>query len=397
MRSAEATQAQRARRTVGLDCHPDSFTAAVLVGERAAEAVVEKVSDKLPLEQLPAWALRHSCPEDTLVLEATGNCWELVERLAEVGRSALVLDSVKVGKVARSYCTTDKTSAVKIARVCLSGLGGQIWVPDPQTRTRREVFSAYLQATEDRKRATNRLKGYLNEQCVRLPKKAAVDSPRIQARIRAAHPWSPTQELLLEQAFGDLLRAKEKQKQLKTLMAREILQTPSLLRMLRIFGLRHITVYALAAYVGDVRRFASPKKLVAYIGLNPRVDQSGEHQGPGSLSGHGRKELRRVLVEAAHCIFHHDRASNPLFRWAHRLNFRKGRKLAAVAVARKIATSIWYLLMGQFTPLTEATPTLRYKIRVLSRFIGLQELRAAGYPRYHDFIEEKINILRLTP
>jgi transposase len=396
MESEQKIQGRRRRRTVGLDCHPDSFTAGVLVGERSGEAQVEKLTGKLPLEQLEEWALKHTEVEDTLVMEATGNCWELVKRLEEVGRGALVLDSVKVGKVAKSYCTTDKTSAVKIARVYLSGLGGEIWVPDPLTRARREVFSAYLQAWADAVRATNRLKGYLNEHCIRLPKGANLNTPRAQRLIWAARRWTPAQELLLRQGFADLAQGREKQAQLKELMAREILQTPELLQLLRIFGLRHIAVYAIAAYIGEIRRFGSPKKLVAYIGLNPRVDQSGEHDGRRFLSGQGRKELRRILVQAAHCIFHHNRAANPLYKWAHHLSFRKGRKVAAIAVARKIVNSMWYLLMGMFSPLAESTSTLRYKIRVLARFIGIQELRRLGYRRYDDYIDEKMEILRLT-
>lgn len=389
-------QEKRLPRAVGLDVHPDSFTAAVLVGQKPVEARVEKLSDKLPLQQCESWVLKHTEAEDVLVMEATGNCLELVRRLERVGRHALVLDSVKVGKVAKSYCSTDKTSAVKIARVYLSGLAGEVWVPDPLTRQRREVYSAYEQAGKDKTRAVNRLRGYLNEYCLRLPKRMKLTSPAARSFIEQAREWEPTQQLLLSQGFEDLEQAIRKQLALKKLMAEEILATPELLKLVRIFGLRHITVYAIAAYVGNIRRFRNPKKLAAYIGLNPRVEDSGEHKGRRFLSGNGRKELRRVLVEAAHCIFHHNRASNPYYTWAHRLRYRKGRNLAVVAVARKIVTSMWYLMMGMFSPLQETTPTIRYKIRVLARFIGAPELRQRGYSGYQDFIEEKIRILQLT-
>jgi len=381
---------------VGLDSHPDSFTGAVLLGDQAAEASVETLGDKLSLEALEDWVLKNTEADDVLVMEATGNCWTLVERLERIGRRALVLDSVKVGKVAKSYCITDKTSAVKIARVYLSGLGGEVWIPDPVTRARREVYSAYEQASENLTRANNRIKGYLNEHCIRLPKAMKIASPKARRLIDSARDWTETQQLLIEQAYRDLDQALSNLKELKTLMAREILGSPELLRMVRIFGLRHITVYAIAAYVGNIRRFRTPKKLVAYIGVNPRVDTSGEYKGRESLYGNGRKELRRVLVEAAHCIFRHKSAANPIFQWAHALSYRKGRKLAVIGVARKIVTSIWYLLMGKFTPLQEASATIRYKIRVLARFIGIAELRERGYKKYDDFIDEKINILKLT-
>jgi transposase len=381
---------------VGLDVHPDSFTAAALLGAVAREAELERLSDKVALPQLEQWVQRHTEAEDVLVMEATGNCWEVVERLERIGRRALVLDSVKVGKIAKSYCITDKTSAVQIARVYLSGLSRDVWVPDPTTRTRREVFSAYQQADGDVTRSTNRIKGYLNEHCIRLPKSMRITSPKARGWIESARDWNPIQRLLLQQAFEELEQAEGRRQELRTVMAREILQSPELLRLLRIFGLRHITVYAIAAYIGDVRRFRTPKKLVAYIGLNPRVQSSGEHEGRRFLQGNGRKELRRVLIEAAHCVFHHKRASNPLYRWAHHLSYRKGRKHAVVGVARKIVTAIWYLLMGLFTPLQEASSTLRYKIRVLARYIGIETLRTEGYRVYDDYINEKIKILTQT-
>ena len=55
-------------RVIGLDAHPDSFTAAVLRGQTPAQALVEKVFNKVPMSQLQSWARKHTTSEDLLVL-----------------------------------------------------------------------------------------------------------------------------------------------------------------------------------------------------------------------------------------------------------------------------------------------------------------------------------------
>jgi transposase len=63
-----------------------------------------------------------------------------------------------------------------------------------------------------------------------------------------------------------------------------------------------MVAFALAAIIGDIHRFADPKKLVKYIGLNPAFDDSGQAKWSGGIAGHGRKDLRCLLIESAHAI-----------------------------------------------------------------------------------------------
>ena len=73
------------RRIIGLDMHPDIFTAALLEGNDAASAVVQKVYDRVSTEQLEGWAGKHLKGTDLVVLEASTNSFETVKRLKKVG------------------------------------------------------------------------------------------------------------------------------------------------------------------------------------------------------------------------------------------------------------------------------------------------------------------------
>jgi hypothetical protein len=91
-------------RVVGLDVHPDSFAGAVVEGRDPASAVVSSTSTRVELERLEHWALRHTCTEDTLVLEASGNAFAVAARLRAIGREVEILDSHRAGKVGKVYC-----------------------------------------------------------------------------------------------------------------------------------------------------------------------------------------------------------------------------------------------------------------------------------------------------
>jgi transposase len=98
----------------------------------------------------------------------------------------------------------------------------------------------------------------------------------------------------------------------------------------------------LIAVIGDVSRFPTSRHLVGYLGLHPRVRQSGS--GPahhGRLSKEGSAAARHVLVEAAWTA---SRSPGPLRAFAARIAARRGRQVAAVAVARKLSVLCWCLL-----------------------------------------------------
>src|SRR5436190_18466730 len=157
-------------RVIGVDSHPDSFTAAVLRGPTPAAAIVEKVFNKLAMGQLQGWARKHTTDKDVLVLEASGNSFQVVRALAAVGRKALVLESCHLGKLKEAHANNDKISAVRIAKAYLAGTAKEVWVPDPKTQERRDCFHAHRKAVNQTTRARNRLFSYLSNNGVRVKK-----------------------------------------------------------------------------------------------------------------------------------------------------------------------------------------------------------------------------------
>jgi transposase len=367
-------------RVIGLDAHPDSFTAAVLRGQTPAQALTEKVFNKVPLAQLQFWAERNTTTQDLFVLEASGNSFQLVRSLAAVQRKALVLESCQLGKLKEAHANNDKISAVRIGKAYLAGTAKTVWVPDSQTQERRDLFHAHRKAVKRTTQMRNRILSYLSDNGVRL--KASDQSGQSQLEsdlLRKTKEWTPRQWQIIEGMLMELRHAQEQRDHWRSLIAQEVIADPLLLSIVRLCGVRDMVAFALGAIIGPITRFATAGKLVKYVGLDPAFDHSGEGQWEGGIGGHGRKDLRCLLIEAAQAIL---RSKDPMARWGKKLLARKGSlNLAVAATARKLIVAVWYLMMGRSGPVERIDQSLTIKIGKIISHVGTGALKQLGKTR----------------
>jgi len=385
-------KANTVERVIGLDAHPDSFTAAILRGPTPAAAVVEKVFNKVSLAQLTRWAQKHTTAQDLIVLEASGNSFQVVRTLAAAGRVAKVLESCQIGKLKEAHANNDKISAVRIGKAYLAGTAKEVWVPDLQTQERRDWFHAYIKATKRTTQMRSRLRSYLSDNGVRLKPGTRLTEPgQAEAQLRQARPWSGRQWQVIEIYLADLRHADQQREHWHSLIAQEVLAQPEILSLVRLSGVREIIAFALAAFVGDIQRFAHPKQLVKYVGLNPAFDDSGASKWSGGIGGHGHKLLRSLLIEGAQAILRN--SNTPLARWGKKLRAAKGSlNLAVAAVARKLTVAIWYLMMGRWTALEQLDGSLLRKVSSMIGSVGQPGLKALGKTRqaYREEIGQRL-------
>jgi transposase len=368
-------------RVIGFDAHPDSFTAAILRGPTPAAAVVEKIFNKVPMAQLASWARKHTTAQDLLVLEASGNSFQVVRTLAAIPRQAKVLESCQMGKLKEAHANNDKISAVRIGKAYLAGTAKEVWVPDPKTQEWRDWFHAYSKATKRTTQMQARLRSYLSDNGVRLkPGTRLTQTGKVEPQIRQAREWSSRQWQVIEIFLAELRHADQQRQHWRSLIAQEVLAEPELLSIVRLCGVREVVAFALGAFVGDIQRFAHPKKLVKYVGLNPAFDDSGESEWSGGIGGHGHKLLRCLLIEGAQAILRSGKS--PLARWGKKLLAAKGSvNLAVAAIARKLTVAVWYLMMGRWTALEELDARLLGKVSKMIGSVGQQGLQSLGKTR----------------
>jgi transposase len=380
MNNEMTNQANPIRRIIGLDSHPDSFTAALLRGPTPAAAITEKVFNKLPFAQLQDWANKNTTAEDQFVLEDSGNSFQVVRLLEAIGRKALVLESGHLGKLKEAHANNDKISAVRIAKAYLAGTAKVVWVPDPKTQEWRDWFHASRKVVRRTTQMRNRFLSYLSDNGVRFqtPSELAEGAEGLE-QVRQTRTWSARQWQVLEGLFMEWRHACEQRAHWQSLIAQEVLADPLLLSLVRLCGVRDQVAFAVGAVIGDINRFAAPRQLVKYIGLNPAFDDSGQEKWSGGIGGHGRKDLRSLLIESAQAIL---RSHHPLAKWGKKLLARKGSlKLAVAAVARKLVVSIWYLMMGRWTPVEEIDTRLALKIGKIISHVGAEGLKKLNKTR----------------
>ncbi len=364
-------------KIIGLDCHPDTFTAAVFVGQTPHDARKIGSRENLSMEALLKWAAAELTPQDIILLEAGSNSFEVCKRLGKLGLKTCVLESTHVGKHAKTYADNDKMAAARIALVYLAGNAPCVWVPDEQSRERRELLHAYRKAVGDHTAATNSIKAYLNGHGIRLGKRS-LEEKGTPAWILEQRNWSVLQKNILDEHLANITESKERRKRLYRLIAAEMAADPTMMRCMKVLGVGIVSAFALLAIIGDIRRFHSPERLVAYIGLNPGQRQSGKGKDIRlGVGRRGRGDIRNLLIQGAQAVLRTGRHT-VLGQWGWKLFARKGsRNVAVAAVARKLVVQVWHMLQGNPPTALETDKSFRLKLHKLAVVLGTALRRKA--------------------
>ena len=378
-------QTQITGRIIGIDLHPRCFAAA---GLKNSDNILW-VHKRVELNDLEKWLNKNLNSTDTLVIEAGSNSKEFAKRVTEYGVPCLILDSVKVGKISKSYLKHDKDDAVKIAKVYLSGLADGIWRPDHKTNIRRQVLIKYNQCNKSITKHKNMIRSFLTEHMICVPKGFALFSLQGQEWAEKAYEWDSLQLELIDIMYKALRDSEELKDRLRKAIAKDVINDSRVLALTKLCGVRTITAFALAAAIGDIARFPNHKKLSAYLGLVPTVKQSGDNIRYGGIGRAGRKETRSFLIQGAQSIFAaSDEYGGKFKKWAINKSFQKGRNIAVAAVARKLSVAVWYSMRGKLTNVHIPEKSMESKMQKLVRELGVQTIKSLGYKNSREFKEE---------
>ncbi len=151
-------------------------------------------------------------------------------------------------------------------------------------------------------------------------------------------------------------------------LAKTALASAEIRRLMTVPGVNLVSAATFWATVGDVGRFATPRKLVSYVGLDPRVRQSGESPARhGRISKQGSPAARHMLCEAAWIVV---RTPGPLRAFYQRVRARRGAQIALVATARKLCVLFWQLLTKEEDYAFGRPSLTRHKLRRLELIAG---------------------------
>ena len=323
-------------RSIGLDVHKHFAEVAIV---QPGQGIVSR--QRLPVT--PA-SLRQFAttlgPDDQVVLEASFNTWAVTELLGKHAGRVVVSNPMKTRAIASAKVKTDQVDAGILAQLLAADFIPPVWVPDPATRELRRMVSEHRGLVIQRGQLRNRIHAILNRNLVECPYTDAFGRTGLRWLTAASLPAAERREV--DRLLRLLAGLEREIEGLEMELAQARLADAGLRHLVSVPGIGLITGVALLAVIGDVRRFARPNQLAGYLGLDPRVRQSGDRPAStGHISRQGQAHARGLLLEAAHSAI---RVSGPLHAFYARVRARRGPQIALVAVARKLTVLAWHLL-----------------------------------------------------
>ena len=277
-----------------------------------------------------------------VVLEAGwnwGSMYDWLERVENVVEVQLA-HPYGVRAIAAAQVKTDRIDARMLGQLLRVGLIPQAYIPGKETRQLREAVRQRLFLVRVRTMLKNRIHALLDRHHVVPPPVSDIFGKRGRDYLsRVELPgWAQnlmSQDLRLLEMLGQEVR------QAEMLLARALKGDRRVELLLTIPGLGAILATVVVLEIDRIERFFRPAKLVSYAGLVPTTYSSGGKTSHGGLMKMSNKWLRWALVEAAWIAVRRD----PYFRHQYGLRCRtKGAKTAIIAVARRLAEVIWYVL-----------------------------------------------------
>jgi transposase len=272
----------------------------------------------------------------------SGAVW-VRDRLRSAGWQVEVADARRVKGIAPVACKTDRVDARVLAELCRRDLVPALWLPSLEERELRERLRRRAHLVRLRTSAMSRVYGLGTQWGLRLSADRLRRRDGLELLARSGMP--PVWQRSIEEALAVIELLDTRIAPLEQELAPIARASRDVQLLVTIPGVGDLLGLTLAAEIGDVSRFPSPRKLVGYAGMAPGVRQSGDRTKTGlPLSKAGSRTLRWAAVEAAQ---HAWRTSNPWHQLYTDLTDRSSTNDAKSAVARKVLTAAWHMLSRQ--------------------------------------------------
>ena len=271
-------------------------------------------------------------------MEASGHARWFERLLSELQCELWIGDATEIARKRERKQKTDRQDAQHILRLMLKDDFPQIWVPSGENRDLRQLLWHRHRMVQARTRIMNQLQAVALNEGVRCKKRLWREKGREQLESFWLAPWASRRRHDLLELLDRLNPTIDA---LSQAIEQEVEKCPEAQRLRTHPGVGPLTALAFVLIIGRADRFQCGKQIACYLGLVPLEDSSGQRRRLGHITKQGNSLLRFLLVEAAQVTVR----SLPEWRskYVH-LTMRRGRKIAKVAMARKLAVRLYWML-----------------------------------------------------
>lgn len=336
-------------RWIGIDAHRDfaHVTEIVPDGEGASYRV------NLDADGLAVLKGRLG-PDAQVVLEASTSTFRLVDQLKPHAGRVVVAHPSQTRGAGAFHAKTDRRDSEILARLLAAGFVREVWVPDARVRILRGQVEYRYALSKMARAMRTRVKSFLNEQMIRPPMPSVLLTARGRRFLEELELAVPGHREHVDSLVRLHDSVEAEIRSLDSRLAEWCKGSADAGLLFTIPGFGTVVTASLLAQIGDIRRFPDAGQLCAYVGIVPRVHQSGAVTRRGGISRRGRSLTRWALSLA---VPHVVRRPGRLQEFHRQLLERRPKKVAHVACARKLLTIVWRMLADR-RPYREQDPQL---------------------------------------
>ena len=320
---------------IGVDFHPEFQQIAWVdteTGELQERRLQHRDEAEIFYQQLAAQGV-----QVRVGMEASGHGRWFERFLAELRMELWIGDAAKIQRKRVRKQKTDRQDAQLILKLLLKDDFPRIWVPSWENRDVRQLLWHRHRMVQARTRIMNQLQAVALNEGLRCKKRLwRTERQRLESFPLA--PWASRRRhellLLLDQLNPTIA-------ELSQAVEQELEKCPEAQRLATHPGVGPLTALAFVLIIEETERFSCGKQVASYLGLVPLEDSSGSQRRLGHITKQGNSMLRFLLVEAAQVTV------RSLPEWRRRyfhLMMRRGRKIAKIAMARRLAVCLYWML-----------------------------------------------------
>jgi transposase len=294
-----------------------------------------KVSTRSLLKLVKEWE------PSRVVLETSAEAFRVADAALACGHEVRVVPATLVkqlGVGARGVKNDRKDAQVLSQVSCRIDLPS-VHIPSESSRELKSLCGSREALVKIRTLLVNNVRGWLRTQLARIRTGSPCTFPaRVREHATSALMEIPPhveRQLLVTETVN--LQIREADSQLRKIAGgNEVCR-----RLMTVPGVGPVTAVRFLAAIDDRTRFGNAHAVQSYIGLTPGENSSSERKQNTGITKAGPSELRRTLIQAAWCALR--RTNEPMVLWANQIAARRGKFIAVVALARKIAGILFAL------------------------------------------------------
>jgi len=320
---------------LGVDLHRDSFTVygTNLKGEKILSGKYQNNYDSINT------VVNSFFSPPSVVVEATRNWMWMVNYLKKITCKVTLAHPLKTKAIASAKIKTDEIDAKTLCHLLRSDMIPQAYIATDNEIENRELSRARIQFVRDQTKIKNRVLSILAKANLRFEGSDMFGKAgRLWLSKQNIFPYHKT---IIDLNFQRLEAISKSLDELKKIIEEKSSNSPAVQLLLSIPAIGAITAFTIVAEIGNIERFETADKLTSYLGLVPRLSQSGIHAYYGRITKLGNSYVRWSLVQAAHRLC---RKESWARKFVNKLSKRGGKKKAIVALARKLAVVVYCLL-----------------------------------------------------